>query len=297
MDFTLDQLGALEAIARTGSFARAATELRRVPSAITHTVTTLEAALGVALFDREKRPRLTRDGEHVVELARGVLERARALERAAGVLSTGWESELRVVVDGSLPMDPLMTCLRRFADPSVPTVLRVDVEYQDGVMERFRSGADVALLHGLDFDGDERGLQLRALPPLEMLLIASADHPLARAAVTEASRAEHAELIVRDSSTRFESRSRPSFIGSRNVVYLSDFHSKRLALLAGAGYGWIPGHLVADVLASGALVVLEASPSRWTYQPQLATREGQGLGRGAQLFVDTLLAAADAPEG
>jgi hypothetical protein len=49
---SLDALLVLDAIARKGSFAAAAEELHRVPSAITYTVQKLEQDLDVQLFDR-----------------------------------------------------------------------------------------------------------------------------------------------------------------------------------------------------------------------------------------------------
>lgn len=49
MDFTLDQLLALDAIARTGTFAGAADELHKAPSAISYLVQGLESASGPAL--------------------------------------------------------------------------------------------------------------------------------------------------------------------------------------------------------------------------------------------------------
>ena len=52
MKLSLDGLLVLDAIARKGSFAAAAEELHRVPSAITYTVQKLEQDLGVTLFDR-----------------------------------------------------------------------------------------------------------------------------------------------------------------------------------------------------------------------------------------------------
>jgi len=58
---SLDALLVLDAIARKGSFAAAAEELHRVPSAITYTVQKLEQDLDVQLFDRSgHRARLTR---------------------------------------------------------------------------------------------------------------------------------------------------------------------------------------------------------------------------------------------
>ena len=104
MNITLDQLLALEAIVRTGSFARAAAEMHRVPSAISYLVRGLESATGLELFDRSKRQAvLTPAGRRLLAQAQGVLEGAHQLEALAVELRSGWEPELRVVVDGALP--------------------------------------------------------------------------------------------------------------------------------------------------------------------------------------------------
>jgi DNA-binding transcriptional LysR family regulator len=252
-------------------------------------IRSLESALDVSLFDRSGRKALlTPAGEKILESARVVIDDARKLSHIASELAVGWEVELHVVVDGALPTEPLTACLKRFSEPDVPTGLRIDIEYQEGVDDRFHGGADIGLFIGFDYDGDEKGIDLIALPPLEMVLVVAADHALANRPVTEAMRAPHAEFVVRDSSLRYDARSRPSFIGSHNVVFLSEFHSKRVAMLAGAGYGWIPRHFVSADLANGALVLLQTESNSWTYKPQIGTRSGISLGRGAQLFVDTL---------
>ncbi len=72
------------------------------------------------------------------------------------------------------------------------------------------------------------------------------------------------------------------------MVYLSDFHSKRAALLDAAGYGWIPRHFIEDDLAAGLLIRLDSDPAEWTYHPQIITRAGHRLGRGGELFLETL---------
>lgn len=295
MDFTLDQLRALDAIDRGGSFAAAARELHRVPSAVTYLVRNLEAALGLTLFERTGRGAvLTAEGRHVLEHARDVLARATELAAAARDLAGGWEGELRVVVDGALPMQPLTACLARFARPDVPTRLRIDVEYQEGVLERMqRDDADIGLYLGFDTDAQAVGWERTALPTLEVLLVAAADHALATGPCDDAARAAFAELVVRDSAERFAAQPKPSFIGSRNVVMMSDFHAKRVALLAGAGFGWIPRHLVADDLAAGRLAVLDIEPHAWTYRPVRIAASGRSPGRAARLFVETLDASLD----
>ena len=52
MRLSLDALLVIDAIDRKGSFAAAAHELHRVPSAVTYTVQKLEEDLDVLLFDR-----------------------------------------------------------------------------------------------------------------------------------------------------------------------------------------------------------------------------------------------------
>ena len=62
LDF--EALRLVEAVARRGSFAGAADELDKVPSAITHAVRRLESDLDVLLFDRRGyRAKLTSAGE------------------------------------------------------------------------------------------------------------------------------------------------------------------------------------------------------------------------------------------
>ena len=111
---------------------------------------------------------------------------------------------------------------------------------------------------------------------------------LAGKPVEDTDREKFAEIVVRDSSPVFEASSKPSFMGSRNLVYLSDFHSKRVALVSGAGYGWMPKHFIEADLAEGRLIQLDTTPNEWTYYPQVMVREGRDLGRAAQLFLDTL---------
>ena len=52
MRFTLDQLRAFLAVARTANVHRAAAELHLTQPAVTARIKTLETALGVELFDR-----------------------------------------------------------------------------------------------------------------------------------------------------------------------------------------------------------------------------------------------------
>ena len=70
---TLDQLTVLVAVAEAGSFSAAARALHRTQSVISYTIATLEAQLGLTLFDRgQRRPVLTAGGRAVLGDARRV---------------------------------------------------------------------------------------------------------------------------------------------------------------------------------------------------------------------------------
>jgi len=298
--WTLDQLIVLEAIQRTGSFAGAAKELHRVPSAISYSVRTLEEQLDVGLFDRSSRTAaFTPAGRRILATAKQVIQQADSLQGLADHLSGGWEAELHVIVDGALPMEPITKCLQAFHDPDIPTRIRLDVEYQEGVPHRFEAErAHLMIPIGFSGDGDTDGLALTPLPPLHMLLLIAPNHPLASSGVcTQAEAANHIEVVVRDSAPQFTAQPKASFTGTRNVMYLADFHSKRLALVQGAGFGWLPRHLVNADIADGRLIPLAIDGrSEWTYSPQLAAREGVELGKAAQHFIQTLLAVVKVTE-
>src|SRR5215207_4593509 len=100
MRLSLDALQVLDAIDRKGSFAAAADELHRVPSAITYSVKQLEDGLGIALFDRKgHRAVLTDAGKELLGEGRRLLQAAADLECRVQQVARGWESELRIALD------------------------------------------------------------------------------------------------------------------------------------------------------------------------------------------------------
>lgn len=162
------------------------------------------------------------------------------------------------------------------------------MEYQSGVVARFeQDAADLMLM--LEFDGTGAWTAI-PLPDLEMALVVAADHPLAqRATVDRDTLRAHVELVVRDSGPAFVETPREAWFGSRHVVRLSDFHSKLIAIRAGAGHGWLPAWLAEPHLASGELVpVPYVDGNRWTYHPHIVHRRDVPLGRAGARFLEQL---------
>ena len=82
MRISLEALHVLDAIDRKGSFAAAATELNRVPSAVTYTIQQLEQDLDVLLFDRRgHRAVMTTAGQALLQEGRRLLAAAGEIEK------------------------------------------------------------------------------------------------------------------------------------------------------------------------------------------------------------------------
>lgn len=297
LHFTLDQLEVLEAIDRFGGFAAAARHLHRATSAVSYAVKALESALGVELFERTGRgAKLTAAGRVVLENARDVLERSRRLERLGADLEGGWEPELRVVVDGALPQAPFVRACQRFLARKLSTRILLSVECLSGVLRRFDRD-EAHLMLAVDLAGDPR-LATQPLPPLEMLLVAHRSHAVhrGRAPVDRATLSTFVEVLVADSGVRdAPPPTRLAHIGSPHLFELSDFHSKRGAILAGLGFGWLPSHLVDADLANGELVLVRFDEgNRYVLQPLVAHRRDVPLGPAARALLDDVIVEASA---
>src|SRR6187455_2507114 len=125
MRLSIDSLQVIDAIDRKGSFAGAADELHRVPSAITYSVRQLEDGLGVELFDRRgHRAVLTEAGRELLAEGRKLLEAAADLECRVQQVARGWESEVRIAVDTLVGIDKLFGLVSEFYGENPGTRLR-----------------------------------------------------------------------------------------------------------------------------------------------------------------------------
>src|SRR5258706_13926945 len=112
---TPEALAMMDVIARTGSFAAAARELGKVPSALTYNVRQLEDALDVLLFDRRSRQaKLTAAGEELVNEGRRLLDQMDAVANRVKRVPTGWETQLNLAVAGVIPPLPMVGVCQGF---------------------------------------------------------------------------------------------------------------------------------------------------------------------------------------
>lgn len=291
---TLEQARALDALARHGTFARAASALRKRHTAVLYALKTLEEQSGVVLLDRRGyRTRLTPAGTRVLVHAQKLLSAARELEDACAEIRTGWEPELRLVFDGIFPVEPILEVAAEIARSGATTRVDVSTDFLAGV-ERVFSDADADLMVTV-IAPQAADLRTLRLAPIRARLVAHKDHPLARVRGEISPEDLDAQLLltVRGSDPRLHLSTEE--IERKITFRLNDFHAKKAALLAGLGYGWMPEHLVDAELKKRVLV-----PLRWrgaavhVFEPRLYYRAGRPLGRAARMVVERLKADARA---
>ena len=284
----LDQIEVLDAIERLGSFSAAAKELHRATSAVSYAIKTLENALEVEVYDRSgHKAELTDAGKLILKRGRVLLEEARQIERFALQMKQDWEPRLSVVMDGVLPMMPVIHALNRFTRRDLPTTVDLRVAYLSTVRQRFDE-EEFDLMLTVDQTSDSK-LTVRPMPTLDMVLLAHREHPLA--CVNEPLRredfSEHVELLVSPAAGTRMSHIQKMYLGGAHVFELSDFHSKKDALLGAVGFGWMPVHLVTKEIKSGELVIVNYEEgAKYSFTPSLVFRRSSPLGRGAQLFAE-----------
>ncbi len=294
MALTLEALEVLEAIDRRGSFAAAAIELDRVPSAVTYTVRRLEEALDVLLFDRKgRRARFTPAGRELLERGRALLAEAAAIEQRVQRVATGWESELRIAVDTIVPLARVWPLVDRFytecqARDAAHTRLRLSQEVLGGAWDALAEGR-VDLVLGAPGDAPPGGgYRTRLMAEVPMVFVVAPRHPLAAAPepLPEAAILPHRAVVAADSSRRLPPRT-VGLLTGQDTLTVPDLPSKLAAQVAGLGCGAMPWYLAADDVAAGRLVVKALEVPRAPSRVQAAWREARP-GRALAWWIDAI---------
>lgn len=288
MHVTLEQARAFDALVTHGTFVKAAVALRKRHTAILYAMRLLEEQTGLELLDRSGyRTKPTSQGARVLEHCRRLLALEDELMRSCHEMKTGWEPSLHVVFDGICSVEPLLGVVASLLKDGAPTRVDVDADFLSGVERVFvESNADlmVAVL-----PPTTSGLRSVELPPIRARLVAHRGHALVRAGArpTAEELAAHVLVTVRGSDPRLALPT--AGLEQRTRVRLSDFAAKKVALMTGVGFGWMPEHMVKAELSRGVFREI-----RWreahTFKPRLYFREGRKLGRAAARFVEELRA-------
>ncbi|MFN0185948.1 MAG: LysR substrate-binding domain-containing protein [Aquabacterium sp.] len=259
---TPDALSMMDIIARTGSFAAAAREMGRVPSALTYSVRQLEDALDVLLFDRRSRQaRLTAAGQELLDEGRRLLAQMDQVAHRVRRVASGWESELTVAVDALIARPALFELIDAFYavrrdDGSPPgTRLRLRSEVMTGLWEALVSGqADLAIGLAASVPSHPE-IQTRPLGEVHFVFAVAPHHPLATATepLTAQDILPHRAVALADSARNLQPTT-VNLLPGQDVLTVSTMAAKVEAQLRGLGAGYLPECMVREHLQAGHLV-------------------------------------------
>ena len=240
MRYGPESLHAFVEAAALGSFSAAARRLKKTQSTISTAVATLEADLGLTLFDRSGRyPVLTDDGRKVLGHVQEILAAAERLEQLSIRLGDAVEPRLTVVFSDIYQLNPDHHLLQRFEQRFPDIELEwLDAEGSDVLDVVQRGRAHLGLVpQQAHYPSD---LTVRALPlRAEMAVFVARQHPLAQIdAADESHLAGHRRICLSGDDQRSGPARGRSWSASDYLMVLE---------MAEDGFGWaeLPRTLVA----------------------------------------------------
>ncbi|EYF00254.1 LysR family transcriptional regulator [Chondromyces apiculatus] len=257
----LFELNAVVAVSTHRNFRRAAAALGMSPSALSHLIATLEARIGVRLFNRTTRSvSLSQAGERFLERVQPALQEiSEALDDV---------NALRDTPQGTLRINASEVPARRLLGP---VFMRFLERYPEMVLDLVTEGRFVDIVA----EGFDAGI--RALEAVPQDMVAVACSPAIRFAVvgspgyfkgrakpkTPGDLAEHRCIRSRLPSGalyrwEFEKRGKEVEVEVTGALILNNDNLKVDAALLGAGLTWVSAWQVEEHVAAGRLVrVLE----------------------------------------
>lgn len=256
---TLRQLRTFAAVAKHGSFVRAAGELHITAPAVSMQIKELEEEIGLPLFDRgPKTVTLTMTGEYLLVYVRRVLATLKEADDAM--------ARLRGAQVGHVTIGMVST-----AKYFLPRLLaRFRAEHR-GVEMRLSVGNREQLVKQLQ--GGEVDLAVMGRPPRELAaraepfaahphgVIASPTHPLAQRREIAPAALAGEEFIVREegSGTRaaMEQFFRDVHVRPPQIMEMASNETIKQAVIANMGLAFLSLHTVGLELQAGQLAVLD----------------------------------------
>lgn len=283
-----EALRVLDAVARGGSFAAAAEELHRVPSAVSYLARRLEDDVGVKLFDRSgRRATLTAAGRLVLEEGRRILAASNALSDAARRVAGGWETEITIAVDTLFELRSIYPLVAELYDVNPSMRVHVIEEVLGGSWEALAQGrADMVV--GAAQVQPGRGYPLREIGRVEFVFAAAPEHrivcepqPIAPEVL------QRYRGVVAADSARSGKAMTTGVLDRQPVLAVPTLGDKIEAQRRGLGVGFLPRHRITGLLRRRELVELELQDARLPQMTYLAWRR-ERPGRALQWLLRRL---------
>ncbi len=286
MAFNSENVKVFLEVLDSGSFSAAARKLKRVPSAISMTMSQLEAELDMPLFDRSSREATPTVAALALEpKARQVQRQLRELQTQALQLHQGLEKRLTVAVAPELLSAGWNAPLARLSEEFPTLEVEIRSEPQADALKLLHEGeVQIALVFERPaLDERERFQEFGS----ELLVaVVGPGYPLAM--LDGPLREEHLknmrQIVVASGEI---ADADPRMVLSKQV-WLTDSHLATLSMVqAGLGWAWLPKTLIQPLITNGSLIEIQfanMTNELWLWVDMVWVKD-RPLGLGAQRYI------------
>lgn len=255
MNWSLNDIPTFVAVVEQSGITSAAKRLKLAKSTVSQSITRLESALGVRLFERNSRAiKVTNEGQAFYDKAQLIMEQVREAESIMRGLTENPTGRLSVAAPPAFTQEYLAPQIHKFKR-DYPDV---DLELSSTVnrVDLFSDGVDIAIVVGVQSDSD---LIVKTLWAGRLIWIASPDYATG---ITEPDSIDSLLKHVQVSESRYAHRKFPVHSKERRVridlhtgiVKFSDPLAARAAVLGGAGVAPMPERYARALIEQKRLV-------------------------------------------
>lgn len=266
MPFTEDNIRTIHTIAHCGSFATAAEQLHRVPSAISYTVRTLENHLGVELFDRSgHKVQLTPAGEYFINHSQLILNSLDSLARNTVAIANGTSITFTIVVNNIINRHGLVGLARHLRECFPHLELCIRTEVYNGCWEALYQHSCDIVIGAPNYPPQLEGIVCTLIGEMEWDFVVSCTHPLASAThpLTADDLRPFSVVMVMDTAVQYTKQKAWALEG-QHIIYVPDLEVAIEFMRQGIGIGYMPHHLIKQVLNRGDVLkkaLVESKPA------------------------------------
>jgi DNA-binding transcriptional LysR family regulator len=259
---TLEAINVLDAIDKRGSYAAAAEQLNKVPSALSYIVQKLEDQLQVTIFQKQgRRAVLTPAGKNLLIEGRLILEAVQRLADKTQTIANGWEPKLNIAISSILQCDSIFSVFKAFLDEHPTVEMDISEEIMNGAWEALVDDR-VDMIVGASGDiPKQKGIQTVQLCFFDPVFVVTPEHPLAKKAQPIAHEIieQYRAVVAHDTAKQWITQTH-SVISKDNYFYVPSVEYKLRAQLQGIGCGFLPRSRIQKYLDSGQFIELKLTP-------------------------------------
>jgi len=286
MHLTLRQMKVFEAVARLGSYTRAAEELHLTQPAVSMQIKQLEENAGLPLFEQlGKKIYLTQAGQEMHHYSRAIAQQLDEVDKVMADMK-GVKRGRLVIAVASTANYFAARLLATFSQRYPEVTISLDVTNREGLLEHLDANDIDMVIMGRP----PEGLDLVAEPFTEnpLVVIAATNHPLVAAEHIPLEWLQQETFVVREQGSGTRTAMERFFAEKRvrlsTGMEMSSNEAIKQAVQAGLGLGIVSIHTLQLELETKRLAVLDVEFFPILRHWYVVHRQGKRLSPVAQLF-------------